>query len=380
MEISKERVKEFQELYKKEYGKDLSYDEAYDAATRLVGLADILFDMYVKDKKRKMRLKQEPKGFSLDGDGYTCGICGYSVSGSEMWYDKHGQKCIVCQKAIDKKIIPGSLCEDRDSFYKTWELKSDFNIHGATARKMVREGKLKARIIPNEDGSVREHIFIIKENIPALPPKRYKEMMMLLMSSGSYFTEKAEKLFKKPFKDFKIAYITTASKPAENKGYVKNRKKRMKELGWNFQEIDIERKNEDKLRELLQDKQIIFIEGGNTFYLLKHIRKSGFEKVVKDLMTSRGVLYAGSSAGAYVACPTIEMATWLDRHNWDRCGLTDLTAMGLVPFLIKAHYTSDDEKLLKDKIKSAKYETKILTDEQAIFISNGDVHFLDSKS
>src|SRR3989344_1822348 len=48
----------------------------------------------------------------------------------------------------------------------------------------------------------------------------------------------------------------------------------MKELGFNVEEIDIEGKNKNLLMKLFENKDIIFVEGGNTFYLLKAIRQS----------------------------------------------------------------------------------------------------------
>jgi hypothetical protein len=45
-----------------------------------------------------------------------------------------------------------------------WDLKDKFNIHSATARKMVREGKLKARIITDQNGKPTEYVFIKTEN------------------------------------------------------------------------------------------------------------------------------------------------------------------------------------------------------------------------
>ena len=191
-------------------------------------------------------------------------------------------------------------------------------------------------------------------------------MPILLMSSGFYLTSKAEKKLNKSFKGKKIAYIITASVVAEDKEYVKYRKEHMDKLGWDYEEIDITGMIEGKLRGVLKNKDIIYVEGGSTFYLLKAIRESGFERIVKEHL-EKGKIYIGSSAGAYVACPNIMIAVWFNRrHSWDHCGLIEFSGMSLVPYLIKVHYTKEDDELLKQKRQESDYKIKALTDKEAI--------------
>ena len=171
---------------------------------------------------------------------------------------------------------------------------------------------------------------------------------LLLSSNGGFVIEKGMKLLFDDVSKIKLAYITTAGKGNVNKEYLKIHKEMLKKEGYNFEELDIEGKNENELRELLKDKNAVHVEGGNTFYLLKAVRESGFDKVIKELI-EKGVVYIGSSAGSYITCPTIEVSTWKKPgEEKDRFGVTDLTAMNLVPFLIKAHYEPDQEELLKD--------------------------------
>ena len=40
----------------------------------------------------KKRLKTEPKGYALEGNGRNCSLCGRSVYESDGWYDKWGFK------------------------------------------------------------------------------------------------------------------------------------------------------------------------------------------------------------------------------------------------------------------------------------------------
>lgn len=167
MDISKKHLEEFKKIFEKKYGKKLTDDEAYDSISGLVRLVELAFDHCQEEERRKQRLKKEPKGFSLEGSSYTCPICSRTVPANEMWYDKHGQKCLICQKAINKRIIPGMICEKSDLWYSMWELESNFKLKSPTVRKLVRQNILKARIIPD----INVYIFLIKDNADTLPPK-----------------------------------------------------------------------------------------------------------------------------------------------------------------------------------------------------------------
>lgn len=198
---------------------------------------------------------------------------------------------------------------------------------------------------------------------------------LILTSSGSFITtNNIDHFLPKKIVDCKIAYIITASKKVDDTSYIEKHRQKMNELNFSYTEIDIAGKNEDELKGVLDGYDIVLVEGGNTFYLLKAVRESGFENVIKDLI-SRRVVYIGSSAGSYVACPSIIMATW-SKQRFDKCGITDYTAMNLVPFLIQAHYTPDIQEMLKEKIKDLQYPMRALNDDQAILVRDGEVKLL----
>ena len=198
---------------------------------------------------------------------------------------------------------------------------------------------------------------------------------MLLTSAGMDVKDEILKILTKPPKELKLIHITTASIDEKNSDYFIKETRIMKELGFKATEADISGMNESEVRELLKDADIIYVQGGNTYYLLKSIKESSFDKVVKERL-EKGVIYIGVSAGSYVAGPTIEQSSWIHEHN--KFGLTDLTGMNLVPFMLIVHYVSEYKKLVKTKIAKSKYEFKILTDDQAILVQ-GDNYKLVGK-
>lgn len=179
MSLSDKAIKEFQEIYKKEYGKELSWEEASDSAYGLLRFAEIIYDQAVVEKKRENKLKENPKGFHLEGIGYTCFICRDSISNEETWYDKWGIKCLTCQKAIDKKIIPASIAKNEESWYSKYDLEDRFNIDRHAMKRFTKQGILKPRIIPNELGKPHVYLFLIKDNKDTLPPKELTKSQMV---------------------------------------------------------------------------------------------------------------------------------------------------------------------------------------------------------
>jgi len=174
MILSQKSIDEFKEIFEKESGKELNQTEASEAAHNLVNFFDLLYQISLREVKLKRRLKKEPDGFPVDGQ-YSCLVCGCIIDAATGWYDKWGQKCLNCTKAVKDGVIPTFVCHDHDSYYKSWELKDKFKIHPQTARKLVRQGELKARIVTTDAGKPYEYIFLKKENphlICSYPPER----------------------------------------------------------------------------------------------------------------------------------------------------------------------------------------------------------------
>ena len=73
--------------------------------------------------------------------------------------------------------------------------------------------------------------------------------------------------------------------------------------------------------------------GGNTFRLLDEMQRRGWLAKVQRAVR-RGMPYAGWSAGANLACPTIRTT-----NDMPIVEPRSLAAMGLVPFQLNPHYT-----------------------------------------
>ena len=202
---------------------------------------------------------------------------------------------------------------------------------------------------------------------------------ILLTSAGMNMKEEILKILPKPAEQIKLAHITTASKVEADTSWVQDEVDEMEKLGFQVEEIDIADMSEDALRGALTDKDIVYVQGGNTFYLLKHVRESGFDTIIKELI-EKGVIYVGVSAGSIIAGPTIETAAWKAEYaDPNDVNLTDLTGMNLVDFNVFVHYAEKYKESVATESTKSNYPVKILTDEQAILIRDGKVEFLENK-
>jgi len=211
---------------------------------------------------------------------------------------------------------------------------------------------------------IRYLVSAIKETI-----RRYEAKTILLTSAGMRVKDDIIKLLQKPTYDITVAFITTAAKPLEDVSSVKKDWDIMREIGFNVEEVDIEGKTESQLVKLIGLKDIIFVGGGNTFYLLKAMRVCNFEKVIRKLL-KQGKVYIGASAGSIVAGRTIKTASW-ESGDENIVDIRNFKGLNLVPFDIFVHYQPEDAEIIKKHIKSArkrKRGLKILTDEQALLV------------
>lgn len=183
------------------------------------------------------------------------------------------------------------------------------------------------------------------------------------------------KILPKPANEIRLAYVITASNEMRPRAWLDYDRNILLAMGIHVTDVDFEGKTIDEVRDMLNDMDVIYVEGGDPYYLLKHAKESGFDTVVKEL-TNKGIIYVGKSAGTYLACPTIEQGLWR-KPDRDRHGLRgDEPAMGLVPFLICVHYEPQHAEMIKEGMKHTMYPVRVLNDDQALLVRDDIVTFV----
>ena len=177
----------------------------------------------------------------------------------------------------------------------------------------------------------------------------------------------------KPVSQSKIIFVPTASRNDEELHYVQESKKELLDLG--ILENNIKTLNLDKPVSFdeVEDFDVIYVCGGNTFYLLKKVRETGFDKVIIEFAKT-DKLYFGVSAGSILVCPNIEIASPFDEND---VNLTDLTGLNLTDVIVSPHYKDEEKTIIDDFKKKSQYEVVTLTDNQALLVLDGETKIVE---
>jgi dipeptidase E len=140
--------------------------------------------------------------------------------------------------------------------------------------------------------------------------------------------------------------------------------------------IDQALSGEDEAALLASDA--ILLGGGNTFYLLHHLREHKLLGKLRAYVRSGGLLM-GLSAGSILMTPNVMTAEvpGLDADDND-VGIKDYSALGLVPFEFSPHYQGGrraDSELLSHS-KRSKRPIYACADGEGIVVRNGTIRFV----
>lgn len=194
--------------------------------------------------------------------------------------------------------------------------------------------------------------------------------MKLLLTSTGLINENIKKFFVSQFDrlDNKTACVITSGRTKEEQVYIVESLKELLDLGIKAAEVNIA-KNDNFPN--LPEFDIYYVCGGNTFYILDRMRKTGIDKILIEAVKN-GKFYLGVSAGSIIPGPDIEISGWGEVGDTNDINMQDLTGFGLVPYLITPHYTEQEKTDVEAFKEKRKGEPVIdLTDDQAIFVEDG---------
>lgn len=171
----------------------------------------------------------------------------------------------------------------------------------------------------------------------------------------------------------KLAFISTAADPYQDKWFVEEDRQKLRQQGFQIKELTLVGKNPQQLEAELRDIQVIYVAGGNAFYLMQKVYESGFDQVLKKLL-DKGVIYAGGSAGAVIAGSHLEPLKTLDDPK-AAPSLKEYRGLNLVPVVILPHYGREKylsryEAVIKEY--ESKYPLQPLKDSQVIVMNGED--------
>ncbi len=168
----------------------------------------------------------------------------------------------------------------------------------------------------------------------------------------------------------KVAFIPTASLREGYTGYVGSARKLFKKLGVAVTEIDISTAAYSTIQSVFEDADVIYFTGGNSFFLMDQLRKTGTDELLKKELAN-GKLMIGESAGAIICAPTIHYIEQMDEKPEDYSQEDD-AGLGLINFYVLPHYLTAPFKKITEKILAEFSDLNIhpINNKQAIVVGS----------
>lgn len=171
-----------------------------------------------------------------------------------------------------------------------------------------------------------------------------------------------------------VTFIPTASKVEEVVFYVEAGKKALEDLGIIVKELDVATETLEEITATLKKNDFIYVTGGNTFFLLQELKRSGADKLILEEI-AKGKLYIGESAGAVIMSPNISYIQSMDSVK-KATNLTNYDALNLVDFYMLPHYNNAPFKEVTQKIVAnyaGKPTMRPISNQEAIFVRDKEV-------
>lgn len=179
----------------------------------------------------------------------------------------------------------------------------------------------------------------------------------------------------------KAAFIPTASlyKEKDYKSYFKDVvAKQFSSLSIQSEIVEISNYSPKELEKKFEEFDIIYVGGGNTFYLLDKINQCNFQNALEKVFSRNG-LYIGSSAGSVVTCPNIEFIAAMDEPNYAP-QLDNYKGLGyidrpLIPHLGHEKYSHIAHTIQQGMIKANKPHF-CLKDDEGLYINDNMIELI----
>lgn len=144
--------------------------------------------------------------------------------------------------------------------------------------------------------------------------------------------------------------------------------------------IDLLALSIEEVEERLSSKDVIFVVGGDTDYLMSVYQKTGFGKLLPKLLETK--VYVGSSAGSMVVGKRISAAAYRliygEDSKWDITDYVGLVDLSVMPHLDSPHFPNRKESLLE---AVGSFEGKVygLRDDSAVVVDGNDISTIGSE-
>lgn len=206
-------------------------------------------------------------------------------------------------------------------------------------------------------------------------------MKLLLTSSGitnETLKSSLKQLAGKPLEELSVVFILTAATAInEDKSWLIDNLTETKNCGFKYIDIvDISAVEPKNWKSRIEKADVIFMGGGNTFYLMWWLTKSGLEKELPQLLKEK--IYVGISAGSLVLGPIVDIPSNEliypgEENEFDVTKGAGIVDFCVLPHLNSEYFTNLREDLVKQVAEKMAVPTYALDDETAVKVTDANI-------
>ena len=177
--------------------------------------------------------------------------------------------------------------------------------------------------------------------------------------------------------DNKKACLVTSGRTPEEQFYIEESRRELQDLGIVVDEVNIAL---EKDVSKLPAYDIYYVCGGNTFYILDRMQKTGMDKVLMQAIAD-GKFYLGVSAGSMIPGPDIVLAGKYGEEDANHVGLHNTTSFGATTCFVLPHHEKSQDSIALEFQSHLMQEHSIvgITDNQALFVTDDQVFLIGVK-
>jgi dipeptidase E len=195
--------------------------------------------------------------------------------------------------------------------------------------------------------------------------------------------------------DTKIAFIPTgANADRGDKNWMIDHMYRIKEYGYHIDIIELTALSAEAIKAALEESDIIFVGGGNAFYLSYWMQKKGMFDYLPELLETR--VYTGISPGSMIAGDSFRLTSQALGHdeqladdaldNLGPAGESSAKTLHLVDFVVKPHFNNPEhievrnEEYIRSVANRVDKPIYAIDDQTALKIIDGNVEVISEGS
>ena len=203
-------------------------------------------------------------------------------------------------------------------------------------------------------------------------------MKILLTSIGFEGGKEIEKAFLKLINKepsiIKLFLVNTAIRNSDDWQWVEKTIRELNKIGIKTDNITVFSLDREINNNELDNIDVVYVCGGNTFAYLDGIKRTGLNQLIKRFIERNGV-YVGASAGSIIISRTIELASW-EPADENLINLKDLTSLNIIPFFIFPHFEESNRSYIKENKANINSAIIAINNNQAVLVSDNKIEII----